>query len=110
MRYWQACECAALELESAAYNAGMTLTVFFVNQKKAGRQRTRQVTSLLREEHMSWRPVPGALATGEMLRHMWVSEDGVRKVALDRDFTYYEKRIPGGLAWWLASRERSRRN
>ena len=57
MRYWQACECAALELESAAYNAGMTLTEFFVNQKKAGRQRTRQVTSLLREEHMSWRPV-----------------------------------------------------
>jgi hypothetical protein len=32
-----------------------------------------------------------------MLRHLWVSEEGVRRVALESDFTYYEKRIPGGL-------------
>jgi uncharacterized damage-inducible protein DinB len=28
---------------------------------------------------------------------MWVSEEGVRRVALENDFTYYEKRIPQGL-------------
>jgi uncharacterized damage-inducible protein DinB len=76
----------------------MNMAELFVNQKKTGRERTRQVTSLLREEHMSWRPVPGALTIGEMLRHMWVSEEGVRRVAIENDFAYYEKRIPGGLA------------
>jgi len=76
----------------------MNLIEFYLNQKKAGRERTRQVTSLLREEHMNWRPVPGALSVGEMLRHMWVSEEGVRRTALDANFAYYEKRIPNGLA------------
>jgi len=84
-------------IDGAAYNSGMNVVEFFTSQKKVGRERTRQVTSLLREEHMIWRPVPGALPIGEMLRHMWVSEEGVRKVALDGDFAYYEKRIPGGL-------------
>ncbi|HUK31981.1 MAG TPA: DinB family protein [Candidatus Acidoferrum sp.] len=75
----------------------MNIQEFFLKQKEAMRVRTRQVTSLLREDEMSWRPVPGALSVGEMVRHMWVSEEGVRRVALAGDFTYYEKRIPHGL-------------
>jgi uncharacterized damage-inducible protein DinB len=75
----------------------MNIQELFLKQKEALRGRTRQVTSLLREEHVSWRPVPGALSVGEMLRHLWVSEQGVRNVALNGDFSYYEKRIPGGL-------------
>ncbi len=77
--------------------ARMNLQEFFLKQKEAHRVRTRQVTSLLREEHMNWRPVPGALSVGEMLRHVWVSESGTRRAALLGDFTYYEKRIPNGL-------------
>jgi uncharacterized damage-inducible protein DinB len=69
----------------------------YLKQKKALRGRTRQVTSLLREDHITWRPVPGALSIGEMLRHIWVSEQGMRNIALNGDFTYLEKRIPGGL-------------
>jgi uncharacterized damage-inducible protein DinB len=76
----------------------MNIQEFFLKQKEAHGVRTRQVTALLREEHMSWRPVPGALSIGEMLRHMWVSEQGVRRAALQGDFAYYEKRIPHGLA------------
>lgn len=60
--------------------------------------RTRQVTSLFREDHITWRPVPGALSIGELLRHMWVSEQGMRNLALHEDFSYFEKRIPGGLS------------
>jgi uncharacterized damage-inducible protein DinB len=75
----------------------MDLQEFFLKQKQVLRGRTKQVTDLLREEHMSWRPVPGALTVAETLRHLWVSEEGVRKVALDGDFSYYEKRIPEGL-------------
>jgi uncharacterized damage-inducible protein DinB len=75
----------------------MNLQEFFLKQKEASRARTRQVFALLQEDHMTWRPVPDALTVGEMLRHMWVSEDGVRRVALEGDFAYYEKRIPQGL-------------
>jgi DinB family protein len=76
----------------------MDIQELCLKQKEASRMRTRQVTSLLREDHLIWRPVPGALSIGEMLRHLWVSEQGVRNVALNGDFSYYEKRIPGGLS------------
>jgi uncharacterized damage-inducible protein DinB len=75
----------------------MNIQELFLRQKEASRGRTRQITSLLREDHIAWRPVPGALSVGEMLRHMWVSEQGIRNLALNGDFSYYEKRIPGGL-------------
>lgn len=76
----------------------MTLTEFFLKQKEVGRKRTEEVFALLRPEHMAWTPAKGALSVGEMLRHLWVSEEGVRRVAINGDFSYYEKRVPGGLA------------
>lgn len=47
---------------------------------------------------MDWKPAPDALSVGEMLRHLWVSEEGVRRAALEGNFAYYEARIPGGLS------------
>lgn len=79
------------------YNSRMTLPEFFLKQKQAIRTRNEDVFRLLRPEHLGWSPGNGALNIGEMLRHLWVSEEGVRRVALDGNFTYYEKRIPGGL-------------
>lgn len=38
-----------------------------------------------------------ALSVAELLRHLRVSEEGVRRVALDGNFAYCETRIPGGL-------------
>jgi uncharacterized damage-inducible protein DinB len=75
----------------------MNIQELFLKQKEVSRGRTRQVTSLLREDYITWRPVPGALSVGEMLRHVWVSEQGIRNLAWNGDFSYYEKRIPGGL-------------
>lgn len=75
----------------------MTLQEFFLKQKKAIRKRTEEVFGLLRAEDMGWRPAKDALSMGQMLRHLWVSEEGVRRVALDANFAYYEARIPGGL-------------
>lgn len=75
----------------------MDLKEFFLNQKRAIRNRTRQVVELIRDEHWGWRPEPGALSVGEMLRHIWHSEESVRRVALAGDFSYYERRIPEGL-------------
>lgn len=76
----------------------MTLPEFFLKQKEAGRKRTEEVFALIRPEHLNWSPIKGALSIGEMLRHLWVAEDGVRRVAIDGDFSYFEKRVPGGLA------------
>ncbi|MGH9735035.1 MAG: DinB family protein [Candidatus Acidiferrales bacterium] len=75
----------------------MTLQEFFLKQKKAIRKRSADVFPLLHPEDMQWRPSKDALSIGEMLRHLWVSEEGVRRVALDGNFAYYEARIPGGL-------------
>lgn len=75
----------------------MTLQEFFLKQKKAIRKRTEEVFALLRPEDTVWHAAEGALSVGEMLRHLWVSEEGVRRVALDGNFAYYEARIPGGL-------------
>ncbi len=75
----------------------MDLKEYFLKQKQALRPRTMQAASLVRLEQLAWQPAPGALSAGELLRHLWSSEQGVRRVALEGDFTYYEKRIPGGL-------------
>lgn len=75
----------------------MTLQQFFLKQKEAIRARTRDIFATLRPEQMEWKPEPGALNVGELLRHLWASEEGVRRCALNGDFTYYEIRVPNGL-------------
>jgi uncharacterized damage-inducible protein DinB len=75
----------------------MDVREYFLKQKEAIRHRTRQVTEPVRPEHLHWRPEKDALSVGEMLRHIWVSEEGVRRVALEGNFAYYETRIPKGL-------------
>lgn len=69
-----------------------------MRQKEAIRRRSEEVFALVRAEHLNWKPEQSALSVGEMLRHLWVSEEGVRRVALDGNFAYYETRIPKGLA------------
>jgi uncharacterized damage-inducible protein DinB len=74
-----------------------TLQQFFLKQKAAVRKRSEEVFALLRPEHSAWKPEKGALSVGEMLKHLWVSEEGVRRVALEGNFAYHEVRIPKGL-------------
>ncbi len=52
---------------------------------------------MIRPEDMAWKPENGALSIGELLRHLWVSEEGVRRCAIEGDFAYYEIRVPKGL-------------
>lgn len=88
---------AATVKHQQSYNAGMTLQEFFLKQKEAIRARTRDVFAMLRPDQMDWKPEKGALSIGELLRHLWVSEEGVRRCALNADFSYYEIRVPKGL-------------
>lgn len=83
----------------------MDIKELFLRQKEAQRARTRQVVGLIRPEMMTWRPEKDALSVGEMLRHLWVSEQGVRRVALEANFAYYETRIPQGLRAVLGTPE-----
>ena len=75
----------------------MTLPQFFLKQKEAIRARSRDVFGMIRPADMGWKPENGALTVGELLRHLWVSEEGVRRCGLDGDFGYYEIRVPKGL-------------
>jgi uncharacterized damage-inducible protein DinB len=75
----------------------MEFSDLFVKQKESIRRRTREALELLGPEDLPWRPEKGALTVGEMLQHLWVSEEGVRRVALEGDFSYYEARVPRGL-------------
>jgi uncharacterized damage-inducible protein DinB len=75
----------------------MDLKEFFLKQKQATHEGVVKVFSKIPPEQMGWRPAPGMLSLGEMARHVWVSEEGARHMALRGNFGYYEKRIPGGL-------------
>jgi uncharacterized damage-inducible protein DinB len=75
----------------------MTLQQFFLKQKEAIRARSRDVFAMIHSGDMTWKPENGALSVGELLRHLWVSEEGVRRCALEGDFKYYEIRVPHGL-------------
>jgi CheY-like chemotaxis protein/uncharacterized damage-inducible protein DinB len=83
--------------QPAAAAAGPDIKEVFLKQKEAIRRQTLQVVARLKPEHMEWRPEKEALSVGEMLRHLWLSEEGVRRVALAGDFSYYEARLPKGL-------------
>ncbi len=75
----------------------MDIKELFLKQKEATRKQTRQVVQMVRSDQLGWRPETDALSIGEMLRHLWMSEEGVRRVALESNFAYYEARIPQGL-------------
>ncbi len=75
----------------------MNLLEVILVQKQAVRTGTRRVLERLRPEYMDWQPERDALRVGEILRHLWTSEEGMRRIALEGDFAYYEKRIPEGL-------------
>jgi CheY-like chemotaxis protein/uncharacterized damage-inducible protein DinB len=83
---------------AAAPAAGeVDIRSFFLKQKETIRGRTSEVIARIKPEHMGWRPEKAALTVGEMLRHIWLSEQGLRRTALKGDFSYYEKRLPQGL-------------
>jgi len=75
----------------------MDIKELLLTHKQALRERSRQVFAALRAEHFSWRPEKDALSVGEILRHLWVSEEGMRRIALRRvsSFLVHAGRIRG---------------
>ena len=75
----------------------MDLKEFFLKQKQATHQATLAVLAKIPAERTAWRPAEGMLSLGEIARHIWMSEEGVRRLAIEDNWEYYEKRIPQGL-------------
>ncbi len=76
----------------------MDLKEFWLKQNEAAYQSDVKVFSMIPQERIGWRPVEGMLTLGELVRHVAMSEEGVRRVALLDDWSYYEKRVPLGLS------------
>jgi uncharacterized damage-inducible protein DinB len=75
----------------------MDLKEFFLKQKQATHRGTLDVIAKIPPGQLGWRPAKDMLSLGEIVRHIWMSEDGVRRVALEGKWDYFEKRVPQGL-------------
>jgi hypothetical protein len=75
----------------------MDFRELFVKQKEVTCKRTRSIFPRIPRDKVAWAPVAGALSLGQLLRHIWHSESGVREVVLYDRWHYYERRIPEGL-------------
>ncbi len=75
----------------------MDIRELFLKQKQATHQATLGVLAKIPSDRVEWRPAEGMLSLGEIARHMWMSEEGLRNSALGGRWDYYEKRIPRGL-------------
>lgn len=75
-----------------------SLKEFFLKQKEAAHQASRTVFSRIPRQHLGWRPAAGMLTLGEIVRHVWMSEEGIARIAAFSDWSYHQKRVPLGLA------------
>ena len=66
-------------------------------QKVATHQGTLGVLARIPSARADWRPAEGMLSLGQIVRHIWMSEEGLRRSALEEKWDYYEQRIPRGL-------------
>ena len=82
---------------SALGDGEMDIKELFLKQKQATHQATLGVLTKIPPNRVDWRPEEGMLSLGEIVRHIWMSEEGVRNSALEGRWDYYEKRIPQGL-------------
>jgi len=79
------------------------LKEFFLKQKQAVHRGTLDVFGKIPPDQFDWRPAAGMLSLGEIVRHTWMSEEGLRRAALDGDWSYFEGRVPMGLPRFLAT-------
>jgi len=80
------------------------LKEFFLKQKQAVHRGTLAVLGKIPSDRLDWRPAEGMLSLGEIVRHTWMSEEGLLAAALDGDWSYFESRVPMGLPQFLATR------
>jgi len=75
----------------------LDLKEFFLKQKQATYKNSLKVFQAIPPDQLGWRPAEDMLSLGQIVRHVGMSEAGVRRVALENVWEYYEKRVPLGL-------------
>jgi len=75
----------------------MDIKELFLTQKASEHEGTLSVYEKIPPDRLNWRPAEGMLSLGQMARHVWRSEEGTRRIALESDWSYYETRIPQGV-------------
>lgn len=75
----------------------MDIREFFLKQKQATYYGTVNVLEKIPRDQLAWRPSTGMLSLGELVRHLWTSEEGIRRIALKDQWDYLDLRIPKGL-------------
>lgn len=75
----------------------MDLKEFFLKQKQASYKNSLKVFQAIPPDQLDWRPAADMLSLGQIVRHVGMSEAGVRRVAIENVWEYYEKRVPLGL-------------
>lgn len=80
-----------------SYGGMMDLKELFLTQKESEHQGTIAVYEKMPRDRLDWRPAEGMLSLGQMARHVWRSEEGTRRIALEDDWSYYVTRVPLGL-------------
>lgn len=75
----------------------MDLKEFFLKQRQATHRGALDVLAKIPHDQIGWRPAEGMLSLGEITRHIWMSEEGIRRAALEAKWDYYDKRVPQGL-------------
>lgn len=66
----------------------------FLIQKGSEHEGTLSVYEKIPRDRLHWRPAEGMLSLGQMARHVWRSEEGNRRIALEGDWSYYQTRVP----------------
>ena len=75
----------------------MDVKEFFLKQTQAVHEGALKVFEKIPPDQLGWRPAEGMLSLGDIVRHVWMSEEGIRRAALEDKWDYYEKRVPQGL-------------
>lgn len=83
----------------------MDIRDLLVEQKEGVRQRTRNLFPKIPRDKVQWAPSAGALTLGQILRHLWHSEEGIRQVVRPGTWAYYERRKPNRLVDVIGSVE-----
>jgi uncharacterized damage-inducible protein DinB len=75
----------------------MNLKELFLTQKASEHGGTLSVYEKIPRDRLEWHPAEGMLTLGKLARHVWLSEEGTRRIALEDDWSYYATRVPHGL-------------
>jgi uncharacterized damage-inducible protein DinB len=70
---------------------------FFLKQKQGTHRGMLEVLAKIPPEQLRWRPAEGMLSLGELVRHIWMSEEALRRAALKEEWDYFDTRVPQGL-------------